>query len=128
MTKDDFITLAIFVVAILLLFNSFMRFWESWTDETELTIELNLLNAEEKKEADCFREVGCEPAIWKLTIESKRSDIYRALAADRSEKKYAVAEAVLTLAGVFFIFSLYSELLDRLRFRIGKPRGGLRTT
>ena len=122
MTQNDITLVVLIVLCLVLLDYSGMRIWDSVSAETELTAEWNLLE-QQAAGSDCQKEPGCGSATWKLTLQAKKSDVSKALAAVRHDKRRAVYEVLLTLFGLIFILLLYPELWSVLRSRLGiKPQ------
>ena len=123
MTLDDATLVVLIVVCLVLLDYSGMRIWDSASAETELTAESSLLD-QKAAEGDCPKGQGCESATWKLTLQAKKSDVEKALAAVRHDRLRAGAEVLLTLLGLVFILLLYPELRSVLwsRLRNKPPR------
>lgn len=120
MNQNDVVLVVLIVLCLVLLDYSGMRIWDSVSAETELTAEGNLL--EQAAGSDCQKGQGCESANWKLTLQAKKSDVAKALAAVRHDRWRAGAEVLLTLVGLLFILLLYPELRSVLRSRLGiKP-------
>ena len=120
MNQNDIVLVVLIVLCLVLLDYSGMRIWDSFSAETELTAEWNLLEA---AGSDCQKGQGCEAANWKLTLQAKKSDVAKALAAVRHDRWRAGAEVSLTLVGLLFILILYPQLWVLLQSRLGvKPR------
>ena len=122
MTLDDATLVVLIVVCLVLLDYSGMRIWDSVSAETELTAEANLLD-QQAAGSDCQKGQGCESATWKLTLQTKKSDVEKVLAAVRHDRLRAEIELSLTVLGLLFILWLYPRLWDLLQSRLGiKPR------
>jgi hypothetical protein len=117
MIRDDLITLAICITALLLVGGSVMKIEASWKLETKLTAELTALNEEAQHPPQCLSGNNCEYAIWKLTVESKQSQTYRDLVVAQTDNRNSKFTAALTLVGFLLIFWLYPELWQGLRNR-----------
>src|SRR5882672_11442634 len=102
MTQTDVALVVLIVLCLVLLDYSGLRIWDSVSAETELTAEWNLLE-QQAAGSDCQKEQGCESATWKLTLQTKKSDVSKALATVRHDKWRAGLEVLLTLAGLLFI-------------------------
>ena len=116
MTKEDITLLLLIVLFLVLLGHSAAHFADAFSADAELSTQLDLLD-KQTIGGDCEKQPGCEAANWKLTLETKRSDVSKGLLASSHDKWKAAGEAALTILGMALVLYLYRELWERLSSR-----------